>query len=80
MGKAFGFLDHDRKVHDDDPVEDRLKNFNEFYTPLAEDDLKIQGARCMDCGTPFCQPACPLHNVIPDFIDLVLQGRLEGSL
>lgn len=62
-----------------DAVENRLKNYKEFTIPLKEDDLKNQGARCMDCGIPFCHSGCPLGNLIPDFNDNVYKGNWEKA-
>ena len=69
MGKITGFLEFDRKVEAYEPVEERVKNYKEFTLPLKEKVLKEQGARCMDCGIPFCHSGCPLGNLIPDFND-----------
>lgn len=79
MGKITGFLEFDRKVEDYAPVEKRLKNYKEFTLPLKETDLKNQGARCMDCGIPFCHSGCPLGNLIPDFNDAVYRGKWEKA-
>lgn len=61
------------------PVEERIKHFKEFTLPLKEKELKEQGARCMDCGIPFCHSGCPLGNLIPDFNDAVYQGKWEKA-
>ena len=58
MGKITGFLEFDRKVEAYAPVEERIKNYKEFTIPLDEKELKNQGARCMDCGIPFCHSGC----------------------
>ncbi|MGB6154217.1 MAG: glutamate synthase subunit beta [Pricia sp.] len=79
MGKITGFLEFDRKVESYAPVEERVKNYKEFTQPLAEKDLKDQGARCMDCGIPFCHSGCPLGNLIPDFNDAVYKGKWEKA-
>lgn len=79
MGKITGFLEFDRKVEPYAPVEERIKNYREFTVPLAEKDLKEQGARCMDCGIPFCHSGCPLGNLIPDFNDAVYKGKWEKA-
>jgi NADPH-dependent glutamate synthase beta subunit-like oxidoreductase len=55
-------------------VPQRLKTWKEFVIGLSEEQSKVQGARCMDCGTPFCNSGCPVNNVIPDFNDLVFRG------
>lgn len=79
MGKVTGFLEFDRKVEGYAPVEERVKNYKEFTQPLAEKDLKDQGARCMDCGIPFCHSGCPLGNLIPDFNDAVYKGKWDKA-
>lgn len=79
MGKITGFLEFDRKVEDYAPVEERLKHFKEFTLPMKEKELKEQGARCMDCGIPFCHSGCPLGNLIPDFNDAVYQSKWEKA-
>ncbi|MGB5275113.1 MAG: glutamate synthase subunit beta [Flavobacteriaceae bacterium] len=79
MGKITGFLEFDRKVEQYAPVEERVKNYKEFTLPLKEKDLKDQGARCMDCGIPFCHSGCPLGNLIPDFNDAVYRGKWEKA-
>jgi len=65
MGDPRGFMKYERKVFGTEPVDQRLKNYNEFLTILPADELKQQGARCMDCGVPFCHTGCPLGNIIP---------------
>ncbi len=79
MGKITGFLEYARLTHFDEKVEDRKKNFNEFLIPMAKEELKKQGARCMDCGIPFCQTGCPLGNIIPDFNDLTFRDKDEAA-
>ena len=79
MGKITGFLEYDRKVERYAPVEERLKNYKEFTLPMKEKELKNQGARCMDCGIPFCHSGCPLGNLIPDFNDAVYRGKWEKA-
>jgi len=74
MGKITGFLEFDRKVEGYTSVEKRVKNYKEFTVPMKEKELKDQGARCMDCGIPFCHSGCPLGNLIPDFNDAVYRG------
>ncbi len=80
MGKATGFLEFDRVDEGYKPVPERLKHYKEFVIGLSEDDAKKQGARCMDCGTPFCNNGCPVNNIIPDFNDLVFQGDWKNAL
>jgi len=79
MGKTTGFLEFDRKVEAYSPVEERVKNYKEFTIPMKEKELKSQGARCMDCGIPFCHSGCPLGNLIPDFNDAVYRGKWEKA-
>lgn len=75
MGKPTGFKDYNRKVPEYRPVEERLADFNEVTDgDLSEQDLREQGARCMDCGVPFCHTGCPLANIPPDFNDFVYNG------
>ena len=80
MGKVTGFMEYERQVPQGRDVLVRIKDFNEVYVPMAEPDLKDQGARCMDCGIPFCHTGCPLNNIIPDFNDLVYRGRWKDAL
>ncbi|PWL37289.1 glutamate synthase [Flagellimonas aquimarina] len=79
MGKTTGFMEFDRKIETYAPVKERIKNYKEFTIPLKENELKDQGARCMDCGIPFCHSGCPLGNLIPDFNDAVYQGKWEKA-
>lgn len=74
MGKVTGFMEYERLEEGYEPVQKRLKNYKEFVIGLKEDEAKVQGARCMDCGTPFCNSGCPVNNIIPDFNDLVYRG------
>ncbi|WP_343629599.1 glutamate synthase subunit beta [Roseateles sp.] len=74
MGKVTGFMEYERLEEGYEPVETRLKNYKEFVIGLNVDQAKQQGARCMDCGTPFCNSGCPVNNIIPDFNDLVYRG------
>jgi len=80
MGKPTGFLEFGRLDRDYAPVEERIKHWREFVEPLKPEELKHQGGRCMDCGTPFCHPACPVNNVIPDWNDLVFSGDFRAAL
>jgi len=77
MGKVTGFMEYERLEEGYEPAPVRLKNYKEFVIGLNVDQAKQQGARCMDCGTPFCNSGCPVNNVIPDFNDLVYKGRPE---
>ena len=79
MGKVTGFLEYKRVDESYDAVEKRLKNYKEFTIPLDEKTIKSQGARCMDCGIPFCHSGCPLGNLIPDFNDNVYSGNWEKA-
>jgi len=74
MGKITGFLEIDRVERDYLPVEERLRNYNEFVIPLGEKGTRDQAARCMDCGIPYCHNGCPVNNQIPDWNDLVYKG------
>jgi len=79
MGKTTGFMEYGRKVEPYAPVEERLTHFKEFTLPLPEKSVREQGARCMDCGIPFCHSGCPLGNLIPDFNDAVYRGKWEQA-
>ena len=80
MGKPTGFIEIHRKKMPTRPVAERLKDWNEVYLPYPEDELRKQGARCMDCGIPFCHQGCPLGNLIPDWNDLVYRDRWEPAI
>jgi glutamate synthase (NADPH/NADH) small chain len=80
MGKVTGFLEYERLEEGYQPVPERLKNYKEFVIGLAADQSKIQAARCMDCGTPFCNNGCPVNNIIPDFNDLVYRGDWKNAI
>jgi len=80
MGKPTGFVEIKRQNRTYRPVTDRIRHFEEFIIPLEEGELKKQGARCMDCGIPYCHDACPLHNIIPDWNDLTYRGRWREAL
>ncbi len=80
MGKPTGFLELQRLNEPYLPVEDRLKNYREFVAALDDADAAKQGARCMDCGIPFCTSGCPINNIIPDWNDLVYRGRWREAL
>jgi glutamate synthase (NADPH/NADH) small chain len=80
MGKLGGFLQIHRVDHRKRPVPERLNDFKEFALPLAEPELRQQGARCMDCGIPFCHSGCPLGNLIPDWNDLVFRDRWRDAI
>jgi glutamate synthase (NADPH/NADH) small chain len=80
MGKITGFLEYDRETPHKELVADRLKHWREFEEKLPEDQLRVQGARCMDCGIPFCHKGCPLGNIIPDWNDLVYRNRWKDAI
>ncbi len=80
MGKPTGFLEYPRKEPDYAPVEERVKHYHEFIVPLPADEVSIQGARCMDCGIPFCHQGCPVDNLIPDWNDLAYKGDWQAAL
>ncbi|MEP7138103.1 MAG: glutamate synthase subunit beta [Caldimonas sp.] len=74
MGNVTGFMDFERVEESHEPAPARVKNYREFVFTLKEDEAKVQSARCMDCGTPFCSSGCPVNNIIPDFNDLVYRA------
>lgn len=80
MGKPTGFKEIERRDHGALPVAERLETYREFVLPLDADALSNQGARCMDCGIPFCHNGCPVNNIIPDWNDLVYRGRWREAL
>jgi glutamate synthase (NADPH/NADH) small chain len=80
MGKPTGFIEFIRQVPSRIPVEERVKSYQEIYLPWAEENSKAQGARCMNCGIPFCHNGCPLGNLIPDWNDLVFRGKWKEAL
>jgi glutamate synthase (NADPH/NADH) small chain len=88
MGKPTGFLDYDRKTGKTVDPKTRIKNYNEFHLPLSEKEQRCQGARCMDCGVPFCQSGvmikgmvsgCPINNLIPEWNELVYNGTWQQA-
>jgi glutamate synthase (NADPH/NADH) small chain len=79
MGKVTGFMEYERLEEGYAPVAQRLKNYGEFVIGLRPDEARIQSARCMDCGTPFCNSGCPVNNIIPDFNDLVYRGDWKNA-
>ena len=88
MGKPTGFLDYERETAKVLPPKERIQNFNEFRVPLNKEKQKLQGARCMACGAPFCQAGmmiggmasgCPLHNLVPEWNDLVYTGNWQQA-
>ncbi len=80
MGKPTGFLEFERVAEEYAPVEQRVKDYREFVAHLTDAQAKQQGARCMDCGIPFCNNGCPVNNIIPDWNDLVYRGNWKQAL
>jgi glutamate synthase (NADPH/NADH) small chain len=80
MGKPTGFLEFERLEEGYLPVPDRVKNYKEFVLHLSDEDAKVQGARCMDCGIPFCMSGCPVNNIIPDWNDLVYKQDWKQAI
>jgi glutamate synthase (NADPH/NADH) small chain len=80
MGKITGFLELDRIREVAEPAQERVKHYREFVLALADDAAATQGARCMDCGIPFCQSGCPINNIIPDWNDLVYHQQWKMAL
>ncbi|MBV6475481.1 MAG: glutamate synthase subunit beta [Rhodocyclaceae bacterium] len=80
MGKPTGFMEFERRSEAYEPVEQRLKHYREFVAHLSDADAKVQGARCMDCGIPFCNNGCPVNNNIPDFNDAVYRGQWREAI
>ena len=80
MGKITGFLEIKRETPKRRPVAERVHDWQEVYLPFEADKLKKQGARCMDCGIPFCHQGCPLGNLIPDWNDLVYRDRWREAI
>ena len=80
MGKVTGFMEYQRLEEGYKPVSERLKNYKEFVIGLDDKAATTQSARCMDCGTPFCNNGCPVNNIIPDFNDLVYQGDWQEAI
>jgi glutamate synthase (NADPH/NADH) small chain len=80
MGKPTGFMEYDRRDRRYEPAADRVVHYDEFVLPLPEAEVSIQGARCMDCGIPFCHQGCPVNNIIPDWNDLVYRGDWQSAI
>ncbi len=80
MGKATGFLEHHRLAEAAEAPEFRKRHYKEFILALSDDEAKVQGARCMDCGIPFCMSGCPVNNIIPDFNDLVYRQDWQAAI
>ena len=79
MGKVTGFMEFERVEEGYKPVPERVKHYKEFVIGLSDAEAKVQGARCMDCGTPFCNSGCPVNNIIPDFNDLVYRQDWKNA-
>ena len=88
MGKSTGFMEYARRTSKAEPPKTRIRHFNEFHTHLPEAEQRLQGARCMECGVPFCQSGmtldgmasgCPLHNLVPEWNDLVYRGNWKEA-
>src|SRR5512138_2721112 len=80
MGKPTGFMEFQRVSEGYAPVEQRVKDYREFIAHLTDAEAKIQGARCMDCGIPFCNNGCPVNNIIPDWNDLVYRQDWKNAI
>ncbi|GLR25609.1 glutamate synthase subunit beta [Limnobacter litoralis] len=80
MGKVTGFMEFERLKEASEAPESRVKHYKEFVVTLTDSEAKIQGARCMDCGIPFCNNGCPVNNIIPDFNDLVYRQDWQNAL
>src|SRR5450631_4181873 len=80
MGKVTGFMEFQRLQEATEVPHTRTKHFKEFSVPLSDVQAKVQGARCMDCGIPFCTTGCPVNNIIPDWNDLVYRGNWREAL
>jgi len=80
VGKPTGFLEIERKDRGYEPIKERTRHYREFVIPLTDQDVARQGARCMDCGIPFCHEGCPVNNIIPDWNDLVYRGNWRTAI
>lgn len=80
MGKITGFMEYQRLQEAAEPPRERVRHYREFIRPLSDEEAAIQGARCMDCGIPFCMQGCPVNNIIPDWNDLVYRGRWREAI
>jgi glutamate synthase (NADPH/NADH) small chain len=79
MGKVTGFMEYERIEEGYRPVPERVQHYKEFVIGLTNEQARVQGARCMDCGTPFCNSGCPVNNIIPDFNDLVYRQDWQNA-
>src|ERR1700694_2527821 len=80
MGKVAGFMEYTRERPQRRPVTERVNDWFEIYRVFPEENIRQQGARCMDCGVPFCHNGCPVNNIIPDWNDLVFRGRWKEAV
>ena len=80
MGKVTGFVEYARETPGRRPPAERINDWFEVYQDFPEDKVRTQGARCMDCGLPFCHTGCPLNNIIPDWNDLVYRNRWRDAI
>src|SRR5207253_10371769 len=80
MGKTTGFMEYTRELPQRRPVSERVNDWFEIYRAFPEDNIRQQGARCMDCGVPFCHNGCQVNNIIPDRNDLVYRGRWREAI
>ncbi|MDP3578628.1 MAG: glutamate synthase, partial [Methyloversatilis sp.] len=80
MGKSTGFLEFQRLSEASLPVAERVHNYREFVLHLSDEEAKVQGARCMDCGIPFCNNGCPVNNISPYFNDLVYRQDWKQAI
>jgi len=80
MGKVTGFMEYTRELPQRRPVTERINDWFEIYRAFPEENIRQQGARCMDCGVPFCHNGCPVNNIIPDWNDLVFRGRWKEAV
>src|SRR5512141_830595 len=80
MGKVTGFQEYERELPSRRPVAERVNDWFEIYQDFPQEKLRTQGARCMDCGVPFCNTGCPLNNLIPDWNDLVYNNRWQAAV
>src|SRR5437773_192350 len=80
MGKDTGFMEYTREMPQRRPVTERINDWFEIYLDFAEDKIRTQGARCMDCGVPFCHTGCPVSNIIPDWNDLIYRNRWREAI
>ncbi|MCG6895704.1 MAG: glutamate synthase subunit beta [Thiocapsa sp.] len=80
MGKPTGFMEFDRRDRRYQPAADRVVHYDEFVIPMSDEEVSEQGARCMDCGIPYCHQGCPVNNIIPDWNDLVYRGDWQSAI